>query len=267
MKLSRRALVRGALLVAGGAAAGAGLTRLPGWLGPDRLPLTGGYAAADDQPSQVLHPGTSVTYYVQTSEPVVAFTFDDGPGPEWTTLVLDTLDAYAVPATFFMVGRNAEAHPGVVRGRLDRHAVGNHSWSHPDLAELDLHAVRSELLRAHDAILRATGQEPRLLRPPYGHVAGSTLLAADSLGYDLVLWSQQMHEARYAGDPAAQVDDIVRNVTPGSIVLAHDVGNATRLVALRHLGEMIEGLRARGYRFVTVPDLLRLGRPASAAPG
>jgi peptidoglycan/xylan/chitin deacetylase (PgdA/CDA1 family) len=265
MKVTRRAFLRGTLLVGGGAVAGVAATQAPGWLGPDRLPLGGGYAAAADQLTAVRHPGTSVTYYVQTSEPVVAFTFDDGPRPMWTKMVLDTLDQYQVPATFFMVGRNLDAHRDLVRGRLDRHEVGNHSWSHPDLARLDLPGVRRELTRTHEVIRAVTGREATLMRPPYGHLGGSTLLAADSLGYDVVLWSQAMHEAKYQSKPEGQVSDIVEHATPGSIVLAHDVGNSTRLVALHRLGEMISGLRARGFRFVTVSELMALGKPAGTS--
>jgi peptidoglycan/xylan/chitin deacetylase (PgdA/CDA1 family) len=263
MRVTRRAFLRGTLLVGGGAVAGVAATHVPSWVGPDRLALDGGYAAAADQLSAVRHPGTSVTYYVQTTEPVVAFTFDDGPGPLWTKMVLDTLDEYKVPATFFMVGRNLDAHRDLVRGRLDRHEVGNHSWSHADLARLDLHGVRAEITRTHEMIHTVTGREASLIRPPYGHLGGSTLLAADSLGYSVVLWSAQMHEAKYMSNPAGQVTDIVEHAVPGSIILAHDVGNDTRPVALRHLGEMFTGLRARGFRFVTVSELMALGRPAA----
>jgi peptidoglycan/xylan/chitin deacetylase (PgdA/CDA1 family) len=261
MAIMRRSFLRAALLVGGGALAGAAATKAPGWFGPAHLPLYGGYAPAADQLNAVGHPDTSVTYYGQTTEPVVAFTFDDGPGPKWTSMVLDALEHFEVPATFFMVGQNLSAHADLVKGRLDRHEVGNHSWSHPDLAELDLNGVRRQIARTHDTIKTVTGRRASLLRPPYGHLAGSTLLAADEAGYDVVLWSHQMHEARYRAHPDDQVRDIVNTVTPGSIVLAHDVGSADRLVALRHLGEMFTGLRARGFRFVHVSEILALNRP------
>src|SRR6266511_4406502 len=237
MGRSRRTLLRSALLLAGGGAVGAAATRLPGLLGPDRLPIAGGYAPANDHIDAVHHPSTVVTYYVQTTEPVVAFTFDDGPGPQWTSMVLDG---------------------------LDRHEVGNHSWSHADLARLDLAGVRQEMSRTHDVIERVARRHANLLRPPWGHLGGSTLLAADSLGYDLVLWSHQMHEQMYRDNPTGQVRDIVGRVTPGAIVLAHDVGSPERLVALRQLGAMFSGLRARGYRFVTVSELMAIGKPAPA---
>jgi peptidoglycan/xylan/chitin deacetylase (PgdA/CDA1 family) len=253
------------MLLAAGGALGAAATRIPGLLGPDRLPIGGGYASADDHADAVRNPSTVVAYYVQTTEPVVAFTFDDGPGPRWTSMVLDILDAYRVSATFFVVGRNLAAHADLVRGRLDRHEIGNHSWSHADLARLDLAGVRQEVARTHDLIERATRRQAHLLRPPWGHLGGSTLLAADSLGYDLVLWSHQMHERKYFNNPAAQVREIVDRMTPGAIVLAHDIGSPERLVALRQLGAMFKGLRDRGFRFVTVSELMAIGRPGPAS--
>lgn len=262
LRPSRRAVLRGALLAATGAGAGVlGASEVPKWCGWDRPPLGGGYAAAADTPSAARHADVTVRYYVETTEPVVAFTFDDGPGPRWTPMVLDTLEAAGVPATFFMVGRNLQAHAGLVRGRLDAHEVGNHSWSHDDLATLDLPRVRSELTRTHELIHEVTGRAPALLRPPYGHLGGSTVLAADSMGYDIVLWSQQMRERAFADDPDGQVRAIVDAVRPGDIILAHDVGADRRLVALRRLGAMIDGLRARGFRFATVSGL------AAATPG
>src|SRR5204862_8168418 len=140
---------------------------------------------------------TTVTWHVETSERVVAFTFDDGPGPKWTSLVLDTLAHYEVSATFFLVGQNVMAHGDLLRGRLDGHEVGNHSWSHPDLAMMDAPVVSEQIGRTHDTIAKTLGRQSRLLRPPYGHLGGSTLLAANAAGYEVVLWSRQMHESAY----------------------------------------------------------------------
>lgn len=266
MEISRRALGRAALVAAGGAVAGVvGATELPRAFGWDRPPLNGGYAAAADTPAAVQNPGTTIHYYVETTAPVVAFTFDDGPGPLWTPMVLDALDEARVPATFFMVGRNLAAHADLVRGRLGRHEVGNHSWSHDDLATLNREQVTTELTRTHEQIERVVGRAPTLMRPPYGHLGGSTVLAADSLGYDIVLWSQQMRERHFRSDPKGQVSDIVSGVRPGSIILSHDVGKPERLVALRQLREMFDGIRAQGLRFVTVSELIALGTPRSSA--
>lgn len=260
MGIDRRKFLGGAVLAAGGAVAGAvGVPMARRALALDKPALGGGYAPAADALAAIRNPRTTITYFVETDEPVVAFTFDDGPGPRWTPMVLDALDEWQVPATFFMVGRNLQNHAGLVRGRLDRHEIGNHTWSHADLATLDRQEVEDEIARAHETIRRVAGRTPRLLRPPYGHLGGSTILAADSLHYDVVLWSHQMREKMFRNDPAAQARDIIESVGPGSIVLAHDVGPARRLVALRRLGEMFAGLKARGFRFVTVSELLKLG--------
>jgi peptidoglycan/xylan/chitin deacetylase (PgdA/CDA1 family) len=248
MRVSRRSFLRGSLLVAGGAAVGAGAVAAPRLFPPKHLPFDGGYAAAADQPDLERHGQLDATWYVETTEPVVALTFDDGPGPRWTSMVLDALEHFAVPATFFMVGQNLAAHADLVKGRLDRHEVGNHSWSHPDLALMDAGRIGDQI----------TGRQAKLLRPPYGHLGGATLLAANDHGYEVVLWSRQMHESAYVHNEAGQVTEIVEGVRPGQIVLAHDVGPDDRLVALRHLGEMFTGLRQRGFRFVTVSELLAL---------
>jgi peptidoglycan/xylan/chitin deacetylase (PgdA/CDA1 family) len=233
-------------------------------IGPDRLPLGGGYAPADDLAAWVRTGQVTATWFVPTDEAAVALTFDDGPAPHWTPMVLDALDAVAAPATFFMVGEQLRKYRSIVSGRLDRHEIGNHTWTHADLAQLDAKAVRAQLSRTHDQIADATGRAPVLMRPPWGHLGGSTLLAADDLGYNVVLWTQQMQPTRFGADVGAQVAEIVENARPGSIVLAHDVGAANRLPGLRRIGDIVSGLRARGFRLVTVSELLSLRRVATA---
>jgi len=253
MAITRRGVLRGALLTAAGAVTASEAPHVFGW---DRPPLRGGYAAAADAPETAASANVTIRYCVATTEPVVAFTFDDGPGPNWTPMVLDALATARVPATFFMVGRQLEAHADLVRDRLAGHEVGNHSWSHDDLATLGPAGVNAELVRTHRLIQQVTGSAPTLMRPPYGHLGGSTVWAADALGYDIVLWSRLMHERRYRADPAGQVSDIVNSVRPGSIILAHDVGRDERLTALRRLGAMFDGIKARGFRFATVSGLI-----------
>ncbi|MFB9236770.1 polysaccharide deacetylase family protein [Plantactinospora siamensis] len=263
MGIHRRQVVTGALLAAGGAAAGAALVA-PRWpLGPDRLPISGGYAPAGVARVWSARGEVPVVWHVSTTEPLVALTFDDGPGPRWTPMVLDILDRAAAPATFMMVGERLTRYADLLRGRLGRHEVGNHTWAHRDLAELDEAGVRDQLERADEAIRRLLGRTPTLMRPPWGHLGGSTLTVADEFGYDVVMWSQQMREEMFQHDPPAQVTDIVDNARRGSIVLAHDVGADTRLVALRQLGAMIDGLRGRGFRLVTVSELLAAATPPS----
>ncbi|WP_433295210.1 polysaccharide deacetylase family protein [Actinoplanes sp. CA-030573] len=260
-RFNRRALLRGAGLTMMGAAAGLlGASEIP-----HHPPLGGGYASAADTPSAIARSSVTVRYFVSTSAPVVALTFDDGPGPNWTPRFLDVLEEAGVPATFFMVGRNVRAHGGLVRDRLAGHEVGNHSWAHHDLATMDLGAVRDDLWRTHQMIQGELGRTPTLMRPPYGHLGGSTVLAADSLGYDVILWDRQMHERRFRRDPGGQAKDIADSVRPGSIVLSHDVGDPRRLIALDALPGIIAGLKERGYGFATVSDLIA-SAPAGSSP-
>jgi peptidoglycan/xylan/chitin deacetylase (PgdA/CDA1 family) len=258
--LSRRALLRGTgLTLAGAALGGAGAVEVPRWSGWDSPPISGGYAAAADAETAISASAVTVRYFVRTSEPIVALTFDDGPSPHWTPEVLDVLAEAGVPATFFMVGRNVEQNAGLVRDRLAGHEVGNHSWSHRDLATLDLNAIRDDLDRTRRTIENRLGRTPTLLRPPFGHLGGSTLLAADSFGYDVILWDREMHEHRFQNDPAAQAQDIIDTVRPGSIILAHDAGDDRRLVTLRSIPAMAAGLKAKGFRFSTVSTLIAGG--------
>ncbi|GAA2702578.1 hypothetical protein GCM10010429_07720 [Micromonospora olivasterospora] len=252
-------MLRRSGLAAGGAALGAVGMSQATWIADRRLPLAGGPASATlgGGRQQVGGGEVSVVWAARTARRLVALTFDDGPQPRWTPMVLDTLDRYAVPATFFLVGERARRHAGILRGRLGRHEVGNHSWAHRDLARHDAVEVHDDLRRAHDAIAEAAGSAPRLLRPPYGHLGGAVLHAAARLDYRLVLWSLQMVERQFPGDPAGHARRVVAGVEPGTILLAHDVGDARRLVALRGLPDMITALRDRGFAFVTVSELLR----------
>ncbi|WP_249713966.1 polysaccharide deacetylase family protein [Rhizomonospora bruguierae] len=255
---SRRALLRRACLVAAGAGLGAVAFAEAADVLDRNLPIRGGAAGATEV-DRGPHSGAgqiAVTWRVQTDRKLVALTFDDGPQPNWTELTLDTLDRYDVPATFFMVGQRALKNPGVVHGRMARHEAANHSWRHNDLARADAQRAGDDLRRSHDAIAEVTGQEPALLRPPYGHLGGGALLAAARMNYRVVLWSQQMVESEFPGDPAGHARHIIDQMAPGTILLAHNVGKPDRLVALRGLPRMIEGLRERGYEFVTVSQLL-----------
>jgi peptidoglycan/xylan/chitin deacetylase (PgdA/CDA1 family) len=261
---SRRAVLRGALLGAAGVAVGvAGGPMVSSWCGLNRPPVTGGYAAAADDLGAIHHPDVTIRYAVQTREPLVAFTFDDGPAPHWTPTVLDILDEAQAAATFFMVGGNVVRNAALVRDRLSRHEVGNHSWSHPDLATLNLRQVGDELDRAQAAIRIHLGRTPVLFRPPFGHLGGSTVLAADQAGFEVVLWSVEMHERRFRNDPGAQAQDIIGSVRPGAIILAHDTGDDRRLTTMRALPTMIDGLRRKGFRLVTVSELIAAETPAA----
>ncbi|MEU5905987.1 polysaccharide deacetylase family protein [Micromonospora sp. NPDC047527] len=257
---SRRDLLRRGGLLAGGAAVGAGASEA--WRVDRRgLPLGDGPAGATvGNRQQDVGSGTlTAVWSVATERRLVALTFDDGPSPQWTPMVLDALARHQVPATFFLVGVQVRQHAHLLRDRLAEHEVGNHSWAHHDLARMDAGEAYDDLSRSHDTIADLIGTPPRLIRPPYGHLGGAVLHAAARLSCRLVLWSLQMVEREFPDDPTGHARRIVADVRPGTILLGHDVGARRRLVALHGLPDMITGLRAQGYTFVTVSTLLATG--------
>lgn len=187
----------------------------------------------------------------------IALTFDDGPHPRWTPQVLEALARHRAVATFFVRGDNLERYPHLHRtSRESGHEIANHSWDHPDLARLTLAEATGQLTRTTSAITALTGAAPTLFRPPYGHLAGTTLLAAAQAGLHPVLWSAQVHEDQFATRPDELAPDLAARLVPGDIVLAHDSGSSDRALTVDHLDRILDALESRGYELVTVSELL-----------
>ena len=209
-----------------------------------------------------------VVQQVPTTRKVVALTFDDGPDPKYTPAVLAFARTQGVKVTFFLVGRQVQQYPDLVRAEAaDGHALGNHTWDHHTMTQLSARQSRSEIGRCDDAITRLVGKQPHLLRPPKGLWDQDTYRAARALGYPIVLWSIELehHPGRTPQQLAQRALNLVR---PGAIILAHD-GEASFTTdhskTLLALPLLVDGLRKKGYEFVTIPELLalRAGRHAS----
>ena len=189
---------------------------------------------------------------------VVALTFDDGPDPRFTEPILAVLRREHVPATFFVIANQAQAHPGLLRREVgDGHVVANHTYSHLDLTAMPAARAEAEILAGAAVIEGITGRKPALFRSPFGEevttrYAGGDALAAD-LGMHPVRWTDDSGDWRRPG-----VDSIVDRVLAGAstqtIVLFHD-GGGDRSQTVEALPRIIEGLRARGYAFTTVDRL------------
>src|SRR5438045_9405892 len=127
---------------------------------------------------------------VHVSGPYIALTIDYGPSEKLRPRLLDLLGQHHIHATFFVIGENVAQHPEIVqRAAREGHEIGNHSWSHPNLAKMSDDAVRSQIKRTEDAITGAIGSRPVLLRPPYGSITTRQKhFIHDELGYEIILW-------------------------------------------------------------------------------
>ncbi|GAC1406048.1 MAG: hypothetical protein NVSMB64_11400 [Candidatus Velthaea sp.] len=186
---------------------------------------------------------------------LIALTFDDGPYPIDTPLLLDELDALHVPATFFLIGRDGEQYPELVRRiAAHHHEIADHTLTHPDLDTLDDTAVLREL-REGTRVLAAIVDDPALrtmMRPPHGRYRESTLRVAQHAGYDVVLWNDDPGDWRSV-DAAVLQAHILAHATAPEILLLHSGRRST----IDMLASVVARYREAGFTFVTAGRLLR----------
>ncbi len=192
---------------------------------------------------------------VETTEKVVALTFDDGPDPAGTQAILDTLRGRQVPATFFLIGRDIAAHPDLARDiAAAGHEIGNHSFSHERMIGVTPAWVADEV-EATDALIRTSGYTGEILfRPPNGKKLFALPHYLAEHDRTTITWDV---EPDSAGTPdAATVErTTLDQVRPGSIVLLHAM-YGSREQTRQAIGPVVDRLKQRGYRFVTVSQLL-----------
>jgi peptidoglycan/xylan/chitin deacetylase (PgdA/CDA1 family) len=181
----------------------------------------------------------------------VALTIDDGPHPVWTPKVLDLLERHQVPATFCLIGNQVRGHETVARDiAVAGHQIANHSYNHPgDLATMAPDAMRDEIHRTQDKIISATGQTPRLFRPPGGTSSPDLLAQATQADLVLVDWTNDPKDWLRPG--TATIRDRMLAARPGQILLCHD-GGGDRSQTYEALREVIPALKAKGYTFVAL---------------
>ncbi len=204
---------------------------------------------------------------VETDQPLVALAFDDGPTELGVNAVLPVLKRYGARGTFFVIGDSFSPPFGSIEGPLvrrivaDGHEVGNHSLSHRRMV-LHSSAFYDREIRRTDAILRAAGApKPTLFRPPYGKKLIGLPLAVERNGYKMIMWDSGDPPDR---DPKAYAEKVLAQVRPGSIILIHPMfqSRATERAALPLI---LEGLKKRGLRSVTVSELTAAGRKPQPA--
>lgn len=198
----------------------------------------------------------------------VALTFDDGPHPAYTPQILAILQAYNVKATFFVVGERAEQYPELIRDEAaGGHEIGNHTYHHVNLTKVTPAEAETEIKACGEVVRAITGKSPHLFRPPGGDYSSQTAVEAEALGYTTVLWTDDPGDFKHPGDQVI-MDRTIDHLCPGAVILLHDGIHQT----IDILPSLIEQIRAKGYRIVTVDQLirdsanLRLERTPAASP-
>ncbi|WP_341531057.1 polysaccharide deacetylase family protein [Nostoc sp. UHCC 0302] len=190
------------------------------------------------------------------SQKVIALTFDDGPWPGSTAQVLDILQKNHIKGTFFVIGQNVKNYPGLLKQEIAQgHVIGNHTWHHW-YQFLNPQAAAYEIDHTADIIYQTTGLKTNLFRPPGGIMHNGVVDYARNSKYAIILWSSDSVDYSRPAVPKL-IRNVFRKARPGGIVLMHD-GGGNRSKTVQALPEIISSFRKQGYRFVTIPELLKL---------
>lgn len=196
----------------------------------------------------------------------IAVTFDDGPHPILTPRILEILEKYQVRATFFMVGVNVNNYSEAAKAVQEHgHEIGNHTYSHRHLSQMNAAALQSDLAKCEEIIVNVCGRRPCLFRPPEGVVNQSVRRCGAEKDYSLILWSIDTKdwEVKNASKIA---DTVLKNIQPGDIILLHDyVGTQSKTPEALEI--ILPKLLAQGYEFVTVSELLQSAHCTSEGGG
>lgn len=192
---------------------------------------------------------------INTSLPFLALTFDDGPHPANTPRLLDMLKERNVKATFYVVATNARRYPEIMRRIVaEGHEIGNHTVTHGNLAKMAPDEVRSELSRAHEAIIATAGVTPRTMRPPYGAITSDQKdWIRREFGYPTILWSVDPEDWKKPG-ASVVTRRLVAGAAPGGILLVHDIHAPT----IDAMPSTLDQLLAKGFQFITVTQLIAM---------
>lgn len=184
---------------------------------------------------------------IDPNKPMVALTFDDGPGPR-TKELLDALDKNNAHATFFMLGQKVPSYSGEVKRMKELGCeLGNHSFDHADLSKLDAGGVRSEVDKTNENIKKAAGAAVTVMRPPYGAVSDTMKTSA---GMPMILWNIDTLDWK-TRNAEKTIDTVMDSVKDGDIILMHDIHTESVDAAI----ELIPKLQEEGYQLVTVSEL------------
>lgn len=180
--------------------------------------------------------------------PRVALTFDDGPSTKYTEKLLKGLKKRGVKATFFLTGERISYSKKIVkRMKKDGHVIGNHTYTHIDLAKTGYNEAKKEIEDTNNAIKEITGEKPKFLRPPYGDWNEKLLEETDM---SIVLWSVDPEDWKDRNTDVV-AKRVIKSTRPGDIILLHDIFGTSVDAALK----IVDELQSKGYHFVTVDQI------------
>lgn len=199
-----------------------------------------------------------IVWEVPTDEKVIALTFDDGPDPVDTPAILELLRQYEAKATFFVIGQRVEKYPALARREAaEGHEIANHTYSHKyNKRKPAADQIEDEIIKTERSIVEATGHKPYLFRPPGGYYNEQVVSASRKSGYKVVMWSWHQDTEDWNTPGVGKiVNKVLKNARNGDIVLFHDYveGKSQTVDALK---QILPELKQRGFRFVTVSELL-----------
>ena len=191
---------------------------------------------------------------------LLALTYDDGPNDPYTWHMLDVLERHGVKATFFLLGRFVQQKPEIARALVAAgHAIGSHTWDHPNLIFASAAETRRQLQQTREAVRDATGVDTTIFRPPFGGRRPASLRIARALGLQPVMWNVTCYDwkARSADEIVAHAE---RQIRGGDVILLHDgeyhrIGvNRTRSVEATD--RILSRYKSEGFEFVTIPQMM-----------
>ena len=196
-----------------------------------------------------------IVYRINTEEKIIALTVDDGPDPRFTPKILDILKENNVHATFFVVGSQLEKYPDIGKRLVEEgNEVGNHTYSHQVLPSEDANQVVNEIVKGAEVIQKVLDTKTKYFRAPKGLFNNDVLKVANEQGEMVIMWSITLeHHASIT--PQDMAMRIIDKITPGCIILMHD-GRLDRTKSIEALPILIKGLQEKGYKFVTLSELL-----------
>jgi peptidoglycan/xylan/chitin deacetylase (PgdA/CDA1 family) len=200
---------------------------------------------------------------------LLALTYDDGPNDPYTWRMIEVLERHGVKATFFLIGQYVQRKPEIAHALVAAgHAIGSHTWSHPNLIFEQVTELRRQLVQTRQAILDATGVETKIFRPPFGGRRPATLRTVRAFGLQTVMWNVTCYDwkAKSAEEIAAHAE---RQIHGGDVILLHDGSHvrmgADRSRSIEASDRILSRYLGEGFEFVTIPEMMERQQEATSS--